>query len=102
MEVSMRPLCNGGGYRESIEALSESYRINFELCPELQCAFVAGYEETAPDACRIEYDSGHRVEVCWGDRPRLRISRHGKLLYDNEYGKSDQRMTTSSAPAILA
>ncbi len=102
MEVSMRPLCNGGSYRESIEALRESYHINFELCPELQCAFVTGYAETAPDASRIEYDSGHRVEVSRGDRPRLRISRHGKLLYDNEYGKSDQRMTTNSAPAILA
>lgn len=102
MEVSMRPLCNGGGYRESIEALSESYRINFELCPELQCAFVVGYEETAPNACRIEYDSGHRVEVSWGDRPRLRITRHDKLFYNKEYCAADQRMTTSSAPEIRA
>lgn len=80
MEVSMRPMCNGGNFEESIAALLECYKINFELCPAIQTALVTDYRSDGPDRCMMEYDSGHRIEVCWGASPSLRIFDQGKML----------------------
>jgi len=81
MEVSMRPMCNGGNFSESIAALLECYQINFELCAAIQTAMVTAYESPSPDCCVIEYDSGHRLEINWGEKPVLRIFCQGKLVY---------------------
>jgi len=81
MEVSMRPMCNGGNFKESIASLLECYRINFELCSAIQTAMVTHYESKSPDGCVLEYDSGHRLEVGWGETPSLRIFCYGKSVY---------------------
>lgn len=79
MEVSMRPLCNGGSCEESIASIQESYRINFELCREIQTAFVTSYE-TDGTLTILEYDSGHRLEIGGPHPHSLRIYRNGKPI----------------------
>ncbi len=79
MEVSMRPLCNGGNFRKSIDSILEFYRINFELCREIQTAFVRSWTSDGTRTV-LEYDSGHRFELDHGDSPSLRIIRNGELI----------------------
>ncbi len=85
MEVSMRPLCNGGDHKESIASLQEAYHIHFELCPELQTALMTSYEETSASSSRITYDTGLVVEAAWGEKAELKILRSQETLFHKIY-----------------
>lgn len=87
MEVSFHGLANGDAYLDSLQDISEAYRVS-QLLQDTYVGLITDYREFGPEACRITYDSGHIVEVNLGDgavenmKPHSAvISFQGKIIY---------------------
>lgn len=100
IEVSMRGLCNGDFYKDSIRDIGETYRLNFDLIPEIHEALIEKYVLLGEKAVRITYDNGVEITVNYGSVPcpeadvlSLRIVRSGTEIFYKKYnatGKGEE------------
>ena len=100
IEVSMRGLCNGDYYEDSIRDIKETYRISFELIPDVHEALMEKYETLGEHAVRITYDNGYEITVNYGFRAHpdaealsLNIVKDGKEIYYKKFDSTDKGET---------
>ena len=96
----MRGLCNGDFYKDSIRDIGETYRLNFDLIPEIHEALIEKYVLLGEKAVRITYDNGVEITVNYGSVPcpeadvlSLRIVRSGTEIFYKKYnatGKGEE------------
>lgn len=98
IEVSMRGLCNGDYYKDSIRDIRETYQLNFDLVPEIHEALIETYALLGEKAVRVTYDNGVEITVNWGSVPcpeaeslSLKIVREGTELFYRKYNASERR-----------
>ena len=93
----MRGLCNGDYYEDSIRDIAETYRLNFDLVPEIHEAFIEKYVLLGEKAVRLTYDNGVEITVNYGFEPcqeaeplSLKITRKGTEIFYKKYNATKE------------